>query len=52
MADYIVKHLPAVYVLEYHVVMVLMHNHIAHAAYVRVVEQLRKRSFTDGADLL
>jgi hypothetical protein len=41
MADYIVKHLPAIYVLEYHVVMVLMHNHIAHTAYVRVVEQLR-----------
>ena len=41
MADYIVKHLPAVYVLEYHVVMVLMHNHVAHTAYVRVVEQLR-----------
>jgi hypothetical protein len=51
MADYIVKHLSAVYVLEYHVVMVLMHNHIAHTAYVRVVEQLRKRSLTDRADL-
>lgn len=40
MADDVVKHLPAVYVLKHHVVMMLMHNHIAHAAYVRVVEQL------------
>lgn len=51
MADYIVKHLPAVYVLEYHVIMVLMDNHIAHAAYIRVVEQLRECSLTDRADL-
>ncbi len=41
MADYVVKHLPAVYVLKYHVVMVLMHDHIAHTAYVWMVEQLR-----------
>jgi hypothetical protein len=38
MADDVVKHLPAVYVLKYHVVVVLVHNHIAHATYVRVVE--------------
>jgi hypothetical protein len=38
MADDVVKHLPAIDVLKYHVVMMLMHNHIAHTAYVRVVE--------------
>jgi hypothetical protein len=36
----IVEHRAAVYVFKYHVIMVLMDDHLAHAAYVWMVEQL------------
>ena len=51
MADYVVEHLPAVYVFEYHVIVMLMYDHLAHAANVGVVEQLRERSLTNCANL-
>lgn len=39
MADDIIKHLPAADVLRDHIIMVLVHDHLAHAADVRVVEE-------------
>ena len=51
-ADDIVEHLPAVDVLKHHIVMVLVDDHLAHAADVGVVEQLGQRGLADGADLL
>lgn len=39
MADYIVQHLPPVDVLEHHVIVMLMDNHLPHPANVRVVQQ-------------
>jgi len=52
MADDVVEHLPAVDVLEYHVIVMLMDNHLAHTTYVRVVEELRECSLANGADFL
>ena len=39
MADDVVEHLAAIDVFEYHVVMILVYNHLAHAADVRVIEE-------------
>lgn len=51
MADDIVEHLPAVDILEHHVVMMLMRDHLAHAADIGMIEQLRKGGFADRANL-
>ena len=52
MTDNVVEHLAAVDVLENHVIMVLMNDHLAHAADVGMVEEHRKGRFAQGADLL
>lgn len=39
MADDIVEHLAPIDILENHVVMVLMDDHLAHPAYVRVIQK-------------
>jgi len=41
MADDIVEHLAPIDILENHVVMVLMDDHLAHPAYVRVIQKHR-----------
>lgn len=40
-ADNVVEHLATVYVLEYHVIMMLMDDHLTHAADVRMMEKHR-----------
>lgn len=52
MADDVVEHLAAADVLEHHVVVVLVDDHLSHTAYVGMVEQHRQRSFTKGPYLL
>lgn len=52
MCDDVVEHLAAVDVLEEHVVVVLMDDHLAHAADVRMVQQHRQRRLAQRADLL
>lgn len=39
MADYVVEHLTAAHVFEYHVIMMLMDDHFAHAADIGMVEE-------------
>ena len=51
-ADDVVEHLPAAHVLEDHVVVVLVHDHLSHAADVRVVEEHRQRGLAERPDLL
>ena len=52
MADDVVQHLPPVHVLENHIVVVLVDDHFAHAANIRMVKEHRKRSLTQRPDLL
>lgn len=52
MADDIVEHLTAVDILENHVVVMLVDDHLAHAADVRVVKEHGERGFSERADLL
>lgn len=52
MADDIVEHLAPIDILENHVVMVLMDDHLAHPAYVRVIQKHRQSCFAKGSDLL
>lgn len=51
-ADDVVQHLPATHVLEHHVVMMLVDDHLPHPADVRVVEQHRERSLAQRPYLL
>ena len=51
-ADDEIEHLPAVDVFEHHVVVVLMDDHLAHAADVGVVEEEGEGGLAQGADLL
>ena len=39
MADDVVEHLAAVNILEYHVIMMLMNDHLTHAADVGMMEE-------------
>jgi hypothetical protein len=50
MGDDVVEHLTAVDVFEDHVVVVLVCDEFAHAAYVGMVEEEGEGSFADGAD--
>lgn len=47
----IVEHLSTVDVLEHHVVMMLVDNHLAHPTDVRVIEQHGESSFSESTDL-
>ena len=51
-ADDVVEHLATADVLEHHVVVVLVYDHLAHATDVGVVEQHRECSLAECADLL
>lgn len=51
-ADDVVQHLTAVDILEDHVVMMLMDNHLTHPTYVGVVEEHGEGSLTDRSDFL
>ena len=51
-ADDVVEHLAPADVFEHHVVMVLVNDHLAHAADVWVMEEHRKRGFTERPYLL
>ena len=52
MTDDVVEHLAAVNVLEDHVVMVLVDDHLAHAADVGMVEEHRESCFPECTNLL
>ncbi len=52
MTDDVVEHLAPANVLEDHVVVVLVDDHLTHAANVGVVEEHRQRGLADGANLL
>jgi hypothetical protein len=45
MADDIIQHLPTIDVLEDHVVMMLVHDHLTHAADVGMMKEHRERCF-------
>lgn len=47
--DNVIEHLPAVDVLEDHVVVVLVDDHLAHAADIWVVEEEGEGGFAEGA---
>lgn len=49
--DDVVQHLPPVDVLEHHVVVVRVHDHLPHPADVRMVQQHRQRRLPQRADL-
>ena len=49
--DDVVKHLATVDVLEDHVIVVLVNDHLAHAAYVRMVEEHGEGRFSECASL-
>jgi hypothetical protein len=51
MADDIIEHLTAVDVLENHVVVVLVHDHLAHAAYIWVMQEHGECSLAQSSDL-
>ena len=51
-ADDVVEHLAAVDILSNHVVVVLVHDHLAHAADVWVIQQHRQRCLAQCAYLL
>ena len=51
-ADDVVEHVSTIDVLEDHVIMILLNDHLAHATYVGMVEEHRDRSFAKDADLL
>ena len=51
-ADDVVEHLAPAHVLEDHVVVMLMRDHLAHAADVGVVQEHRQRRLAQSADLL
>ena len=52
MADDVVEHLASADVLEDHVIVVLVDDHLSHAADVRVVEEHGQRRLAESADLL
>jgi hypothetical protein len=52
MADDIVQHLTSIDVLENHIIVMLMDDHLSHAAYVGVIEKHGKASFTKSSNLL
>lgn len=52
MADDVVEHLTAIDVLEDHVVVVVMDDHLAHSADVRMVKQETKGCFTERSHFL
>lgn len=52
MADNIIQHLAAVDILKHHVVMVLMYDHLAHAADVWMVQEHGECGLAQSADLL
>lgn len=52
MGDDIVEHLSPAHVLGHHVVVVLVNDHLTHAAYVRVVKQLGKSGLANRSNLL
>lgn len=52
MTDDIVEHLATIDILEDHVVVVLVNNHLAHATDVGVVEKHRQGGLPERADLL
>ena len=52
MTDDVVEHLPAADVLEHHVVVVLVDDHLPHPTDVRVVQQHRERSLAQRPYLL
>ena len=52
MADDVVEHLAAADILEYHVIVVLVNDHLAHATDVRVVKEHGQRGLPKGPNLL
>ena len=51
-ADDVVEHLATADILEHHVVVVLVYDHLAHATDVRVVKKHRQGSFSQRPNLL
>lgn len=51
-ADDVVQHLPTVDIFEHHIVMVLVHDHLAHATNVGMMQEHRQRGFAQSPDLL
>jgi hypothetical protein len=51
MADDKVQHLPSVDVLEHHVVVMLMDDHLTHTADIGMVKEQREGCFAECADL-
>jgi len=47
--DDVVEHLTTVDIFEYHVVMMLMDDHLTHAADVRVMEEHGEGGLTESA---
>ena len=52
MTDDVVEHLPAIDVLEHHVVVVLVDNHLTHATNIRMMQKHGESSFTNGSNFL
>ena len=52
MADDVVEHLASADVLEDHVIVVLVDDHLPHTADIRVVEEHGQRRLAESADLL
>ena len=50
-ANDVVKHLTTIYIFGDHIVMMLVNNHLAHAAYVRMVEEHGEGRFSECASL-
>lgn len=52
MADDIIEHLTSIDILENHVVMMLMNDHLSHTTYVGMIEEHRKSGFTYCSNFL
>jgi hypothetical protein len=51
-ADDVVEHLTAVDVLEHHVVVMLVNDHLTHTADVRMVEEHGESSLSESSNFL
>lgn len=51
-ADDVIQHLPTVDIFEYHIVVVLVHNHLSHSADIWVMKKHGQCGFTEGTNFL